>query len=484
MPFLLLVAISLLVRLPLWVNPDGLNSDHAVAALQGLHMLRGEFSWFLWGVGYQASLESLIIAGFFRLLGENSYAVLATTYLAYLILLWAIHAILRRYLPIGKATLAALFVVIAAPPLLFGTFYPPRLWSLTAIFVGLYAAERGRYGWAAFLAFASLYIDFFAIQFWPALLAFSATRAWLSTNRREALKHFIVGFALGAVVLGLSRKLGPQGGTHLGIKFHYVGKNLRLIFEGLLPVLYAIPPWHAYQEISVPSWFRDPVVLLIRTLAGALPLAAVALSLRRMRDWDRDTKMWFGFGVVLCATSFTGTMLSADLHDIHASRYLTPLVWALPFLLLPTIKRETLRDLAVFFAPYFTVALLTSQYFYGPAVRNVFVPVKSAFGQGTNEKELGALLAREKVHYGYSNYWPSYRITYLLRESLIVVPIEPIANRYEPYRQAVEKADRYAVVFTEAEDEPYRAHEAKLKAEGKTYQLFDVTGYQGFIVRR
>jgi len=463
--FVLLLLISALLRLPLWMRPDGLNSDHAVSALQGLHMLRGEFSWFLWGVGYQASLEPLINAFFFRLLGENSYAVLATSYSAYLISLWAIYAILRRQLPPAKAALAALFVVVVTPPLFIGTFYPPRPWCLTSIFVGLYAADRGWFGWAAFLAFFSLYVDFFAIQFLPALLAFSAARAWLTPERKRALTRFGVGLLLGALVLGLSRKLGPTGSTHLAIKFNHFWSNLRLMIEGMLPMIYGFPTRFAFQEIPLPEWFRNPLWLVTRTLAAAIPLGAFAWSAREFKVWDRDTKLWVAFGLALCGTSLFGTVFSQDVYDVYAYRYLTPLTWALPFLLLPTIKKLEVRRAASLFLPYFLVVLLTNQLYYGSP---------SAFGTGANERALGELLAREKVAHGYSNYWPSYRITYLLREAVIVVPLEKQANRYEPYRIAVEAAPRYALIYTAAEEAP--------AIPNATH--FRVPGYHGYLIER
>jgi len=479
-----LLLISFLLRLPLWVNPDGLNSDHAVSALQALHMLRGELSWFLWGVGYQASLEPLINAVFFLLLGYNSYAVLATSYVAYAISLWAIFSIFRRYVRKEAAGFLAFFLVLAAPPFLTGTFYPPRPWCLTAIFVGLWAADRGKYGWGCFLAFLSLYIDFFAIQFWPALLAFCAVKAWGDSDRKRALKHFVVGFLAGAVVLALTRKLGPQGGPPLGINFRYVVQNLKLEFLGMIPTLLGIPTYSAEYEALYPAWFRSPAVLVARFLAGVSPLVAIMWSFRHWKTWDRSTTLWVLFGACLCMTSLVGATLSSNLSDIHANRYLLPLVWALPFLLLPFVERTPLKRAATYFTPYFVVVFLTTQLNYGPAVSRLLIPTPTPFGTAAPEKELKKFLLAEEVRHGYATYWPSYRMTYLFNELPLIVPVDARSNRYQPYWQTVEKAPRYALIFTDKEQNYVKDSEERLKSENKKYKPFSVAGFTGFIVDR
>jgi len=58
LPPLLLVVVSVLARLPALVNARGVNSDAAVVGLQAMHILHGEWSWFLWGAGYQASFDA------------------------------------------------------------------------------------------------------------------------------------------------------------------------------------------------------------------------------------------------------------------------------------------------------------------------------------------------------------------------------------------------------------------------------------------
>src|SRR5215510_2802496 len=56
--FFALAVLSVLFRIPPLLNARGVNSDAAVVGLQALHILQGEWSWFLWGAPYQASFDA------------------------------------------------------------------------------------------------------------------------------------------------------------------------------------------------------------------------------------------------------------------------------------------------------------------------------------------------------------------------------------------------------------------------------------------
>ena len=75
-PVCALVALSYAFRWPALLNADSTNSDAAIVGLQAMHLLRGEWSPFLWGSGYQTSVDSAVAAGFFAVLGPTPRALM------------------------------------------------------------------------------------------------------------------------------------------------------------------------------------------------------------------------------------------------------------------------------------------------------------------------------------------------------------------------------------------------------------------------
>ena len=94
-PFLLVVA-SVAARLPALVNARGVNSDAAVVGLQAMHILHGEWSWYLWGAGYQASLDAALVAAAFAVTGPSALTLMVVPLVGYLILVGLTYDVLRR----------------------------------------------------------------------------------------------------------------------------------------------------------------------------------------------------------------------------------------------------------------------------------------------------------------------------------------------------------------------------------------------------
>ena len=85
-PLLVVLTASVAARLPALVNARGVNSDAAVVGLQALHILHGEWSWFLWGAGYQASFDTALIAAAFAITGPSALTLMVVPLIGHLIL--------------------------------------------------------------------------------------------------------------------------------------------------------------------------------------------------------------------------------------------------------------------------------------------------------------------------------------------------------------------------------------------------------------
>jgi hypothetical protein len=73
---------------------------------------------------------------------------------------------------------------------------------------------------------------------------------------------------------------------------------------------------------------------------------------------------------------------------------------------------------------------------------------------------LEAALASRGVRYAMADYWVAYRLTFLFRERVIVVPTHEAEDRYRPYREAFAASPRVAYVF-----DPWRSRERDPDAE-------------------
>jgi hypothetical protein len=73
LPLVFLLVASIVARAPALINARGVNSDAAIVGLQAMHILDGEWSWFLWGAGYQASFDAVLVAAVFALAGPVGF---------------------------------------------------------------------------------------------------------------------------------------------------------------------------------------------------------------------------------------------------------------------------------------------------------------------------------------------------------------------------------------------------------------------------
>ena len=96
-PLLVLLLLATAHALPALLNPAELHSDAAVVGLQARHFLHGEWSWFLWGSGYQTATDTFTAGVLFRVLGATPLALMLSAFLGHLLLLCFAFGTLRRH---------------------------------------------------------------------------------------------------------------------------------------------------------------------------------------------------------------------------------------------------------------------------------------------------------------------------------------------------------------------------------------------------
>jgi hypothetical protein len=461
-----IVALSVAFRLPPLVNAATVDSDAAIVGLQARHILHGEWSWFLYGSGYQTSVDSVVAAAFFLVLGATSLALLLSTLCGHIAATCLAFATLRRHVSTTTAAAAVLPLVLTSSPLHTYILNPPRQAALTLTFLAVFVidgAPRCRRAGArlplhfvgAAVASLACFADPYALLLLPPLGLLALLRSFDETGLqgwRLALPR--VGAAASGALLGLLPFLAllrSPASVHgeATLTVAVMQHNLKLLADPCLPWLLGTTAYVPRALLGYAPWEAGPVVHTIQRAGGAVFLALVtaggALALtRRKLPWPVRCLGGVGFTVaVLTVASF---LVSVMVMDLFSSRYLAALVLFSPFAIAPLGHLLGGRRLLALLFPCLFASGLCGWVGYGDAVRGARV-VALPGGGAKDETRLGAMLQARGIHAAIADYWVSYRLTFLFRETVVVVPIHAREDRYAPYRQAYAEATRSAYIF-------------------------------------
>jgi hypothetical protein len=487
---LLLWLAAVLFRLPPLLNARGVDSDAAVVGLQARHLLHGEWSWFLWGAGYQGVGDVLLTALGFAVTGAQPLTLMIIPLLGHLLLIGFVWAVLRRRLGIALATLAALPLVFAPAAVNGVALYPPRQWAITLVFVacwlldGASAARRPwlRYAAGALLGTLALYLDLFTLQFLPGLVAFALACSLdgdpPARTRWRRLGVCGLGFAAGLGLLWLVRQ--QPGASFPAEASPLAGfQRLRLLLGAALPWVLSAKVFIPGTALSTVAW-RPSVPVVVVQYAGALLFlaglvcGAVAVCWRGL-PWP--VRRLGGLGGLVATTSLVGFAVASSPQDAWSARYLAPLIWVAPFACAPAAYLLRPRRFALLSAPYLAAAVVGGWLSYGPYVAGA-QPVRTPRGGAAEEAQLGAALRERGVTYAAAQYWLAYRLTFLWGEQPIVVPLDPTQDRYAPYRQGFAAAPTVALIFHPSEPRATPAcYETQLRQTGATYERLEIAGF-------
>jgi hypothetical protein len=489
MPLFTLSTLTLAFRLPVLINAGAVNSDAAVVGLQAMHILRGEWSWTLWGASYQAPVDSLIAALMFIVLGPTPLALMLVPFLLELLLVWLYFGIARLTFRPWPAALLTMPVVFTPMAINSSFLYVQRQACITlfAASIWLVAGASGSRkprlrllvgAWAGLL---TLYLDLFAIQWVGPFVLFVFASTWKRPRWSwRWLGHLCVpafGLLLGWLSVRQLRSFSPPAGQ-LAISFDRVPYNFQLLSDQSLPwalsyKIFAHQGTLYAEPFSVPEWFRD--VQLVG--AGLVVLAMVAgASLFWVRRIPWLTRSLALFGMALVACSLAGFLVSGMPVDMWSTRYLAPVILAMPFALGPVACLLRTPSFAVLCAPYLAAVAVGGWVSYGITFVSGGLPVRSARGIAREELDVGRLLRDHHVRYAAAQYWLAYRLTFLFRENPVVVPLNGGEDRYPKYRQGFAAAEDVAYIFHPSEPRASPADvERMLSASHERYNVADFT---------
>ncbi len=470
---------SVAFRLPALLNAGEVDSDAAIVGLQARHILHGEWSWFLYGSGYQTSVDSSVAAAFFLVFGATPFALMLSTLAGHVAATALAFLTLARHLPRAKAFALALPLVFTSPPLHTYILNPPRQAALTLAFVAVFVIDgapgwRGERLWrAAGGCFASLacFADPYALLLLPAIVllglltALDGPRDRRAQAGRAAATVTGVAFGLAPLALLLSSRHSVHGETALTLRM--LPHNLSLLAYPCLPWLFGTTAFAPRVALGYVPVAVGPLVHAVLLVGGGLFVTAVASGGAALRwkgtPWEVRRLGLFGFVVALFTLS--SFLVSVMVMDLFSSRYLAAMVLFAPFAMAPLAARMKPAHVLVLLAPFLVATGRAGWLGYGDAVDGARIVVQPGAG-ARDEADLVAALSARGVRVAVADYWVSYRVTFLDHETVPVVPIHPKEDRYAPYRAAYRDADRSAYVFDPKRSREDEAAMEKLAFEG------------------
>jgi hypothetical protein len=468
-PFAALVLISIVFRWPALINASTVNSDAAVVGLQAMHFLRGEWAWLLFGSGYQTSVDSAVAAAFFVFLGPTPLALMLSTLAGHMAATLLAYATLARHLPRWTAALVTLPLVFTPSPLHTYVLGPPRQASLTLVFFAIWLIDgsRGRApkGWAfagGLVASVACFADPYALLFLPPLLLLGFVTARDSPSAGEGgpapswALHGVGRSRFGVTLLGALVGIVPfllllssAKSVHGEATFtpSVLGHNLRLLEEQCLPWILSTTTFVPTTEAVYVPW-RSGVFRIVQIAGGALFVLAMTLGGLRWAPARASTPVrdLGRFGCFVLLLTVSAFLVSPMVMDLFSARYLSAIILMSPFALAPAAARLGAKKLGFLLAPYLVSATVSGWLGFGQRVKGI-VPVHLPGAGALAEEHLGRLLLERGVGHAVGDYWVSYRLTFLYKETIEVVPMHAAEDRYAPYRRAFERATPVAYIF-------------------------------------
>lgn len=458
-PVALLFIGSYAYRLPALLNARSTNSDAAVVGLQAMHLLRGEFSPFLWGSGYQTSVDSFVAAAWFAVLGASPLVLMLSALTLHVGSTLMTFDLLRRRLPRWSAFLATLPLVVSPSSVHSYALYPPRQASLTMAMAAFWIlGRRGgpappTFAVAGLLATLAVSADPYPLVLLPAIGVFALLSARLPPARSAPAIPRLAAFAAGSAIgllpfWRLHRLAGAKSGP-LTFTTSMLEHHARLLWEECLPWALSYKVYYAhfimdYRPWAAPRSFVVLGALGALILGGLVAYGLVARVLPSMRGRPELADLGAA-GAVTFPVALGGFLVSVMAMDHFSMRYLAVLTLMTPFAVTPAAFRLGTARFGALFAPHLIASAIAGWVGYGPFVRGP-TPVREV-AELHDDEVLLQTLAERRVEHAEADYWTAYRLTFLARERLTVVPINASEDRYPPYRQAFDRATRFAYVF-------------------------------------
>ena len=478
--------LSFLTRLPALINASGTNSDAAVVGLQARHVFHVSWhAWspFLWGSVYQTSADSIWAAIVFELLGPTPLALMLSALVLYAALTIFVYCTLLRHTTPARAFVATLPLVFTTACVHSYALYPPRQLALTVAFAALFAIDAGSIlslALGGVLAMLAWTFDPYAMIFIPAAFVLAIASV---LRRRDALGPRVraLGAFFGGVIVGtaalvwlFTRPQAQQGVASMSAAV--LSHNAKLFWHECLPWAIGTKIYKPLHVMDYVAWAM-PRAYRVVTWIGAASLAVAMIASAVFAF--RRVKALAAIAWLTIALNVGSFLVSLMVMDHFSMRYLAASILVLPFALAPLVDRLGAARSAALLAPYLFIAGAGGWLAHGDWVRGP-LPQRTDAGRGVVEARVLKALEERKVDAAIADYWASYRLDFLWREALPVVPYHASQDRYPPYRAKLEAAKRFAYIHDR--DRSFEDEGEAIADFSKSAKMRDRFTWEGFDV--
>lgn len=448
------------------------NSDEAIVGLMARHILQGNWPVFFYGQSYMGSLDAILVAAGFLVLGESVWVIRLVQSLLYAgLLLTTFWLGSVGFQSVKVGLISALFLAIPTVNMTLyttaslGGYGEALLIGNLLLILAIKHSQRPRARTAflwGILAGVGLWANGLTLVFsLPSLIYLLAQTVNFVDSSKiiRRIAWIVAGGLIGATPWWIYAVQQGPGSLFLELLGSAVsveqapwiartGMHLvNLVLLGL-PVTFGLrPPWSV-------EWLALPLIPLV-LVAWSLVLLHLYRSIKFGTERSAVYRLLSGVGLTLCA-GFLFTAFGVD----PSGRYFLPL--ATPLALIAAdftanmhyhrwLRSGVLGSILVFqlvgniqcalrYPPGFTTQ------FYAPTIID-----------HQYDDELIAFLSEQGETRGYTHYWVSYPLAFLSGERLIFTPrlsyhldlrYTARDDRYAPYRALVDASERVAYITT------------------------------------
>ena len=381
--------------------------------------------------------------------------------------------------------------------------YPPRQVSLTLALAAFWAIDgarasggghgrgtRGRAGSrsAGLLATLAVSADPYPMLLLPLIGLYALLVAWGDDGGRAIAMRAsagIAGAAVGLVPFVVIHRLAGAKSGPMGLTTSMLAHHWRLLVDECLPWALSYKVYYAhnvmdYRAWDAPSWVHA-LGVMGALLLGALVAFGLASPLRR--ELPADVRRLGFVGALTFPVAIAAFLVSVMVMDHFSMRYLAVLTLMTPFAVAPAAKALGAKRLGLVLGPHLVASAIAGWVGYGPFVHGA-LPVTET-PELHDDYTLRDLLRARHLRFATADYWASYRLTYLFREEIVVVPTNPAEDRHAEYRRAFEAEPVFAYVHDPGRSrEDVTAAERDLVAANAHVERTTAGGLTVFIVQR
>ncbi|MFN8420032.1 MAG: glycosyltransferase family 39 protein [Anaerolineae bacterium] len=419
------------------------HSDEAVVGLMARHINRGAIPIFFYGQPYMGSLDALIVAMSFHLFGETVNAIRIPQIALYLGFLTT--SMLLAYRLAGQRTmiLSGLLLAFGSAVLTLystislGGYGELLLLGNIALLVG-WEIGRGRGNHQRWALLGTV----IGLGWWThgLILTYAlAVGGWLLFKRQLALRDLVIA-AICFFVFSSPWWLYQFSNDWASIRFLLSGFSGDTVTVVSIPdkliglLLIGLPGIVGARLAAASTLWTPPGWLVV-----VLWIALLVLALRLTSKEDGKKFLW------LMVAAFTLIFVFSSFGVDATGRYLLPLFLPLTLLLTMTLRGKVGTVVITALLIFQTVGVIKAIRTQPPGLTPQFDPETDL--PNSDDARLIDFLQTHNLYRGYSTYWISYRIAFLSRESIDLVPNLPYdsklkrvgTDRYADYRSHLQR---------------------------------------------